>query len=111
MKSVGLIRSVAQQAVLSMPTTLSAIDAFGPIALSWKTASGKTTFALTNFNLSLLPLRAEDENYYAMVLACYQRMASEKKRKRAETQRCYQLSREGRIAMDTIHARFSPYRG
>ncbi|ETV69799.1 hypothetical protein H257_14624 [Aphanomyces astaci] len=29
----------------------------------------KTTFALTNFHLSLLPLRAEDENYYAMFLA------------------------------------------
>ncbi|RHY84110.1 hypothetical protein DYB35_013946 [Aphanomyces astaci] len=65
-----------------------------------------TTFALTNFHLPLLPLRAEDENYYAMVLARYQRMASEKKRKRAETQRRYRLSREGRIAMDTNRARF-----
>ncbi|RHY03491.1 hypothetical protein DYB28_002440 [Aphanomyces astaci] len=71
----------------------------------------KTTFALTNFHLSLLPLRAEDETYYVMVLARYQCMASEKKRKRAETQRRYRLSREGRIVMDTNRARFSPYRG
>ncbi|RHY00897.1 hypothetical protein DYB25_012605 [Aphanomyces astaci] len=53
----------------------------------------KTTFALTNFHLLLLPMLAEDENYYAMVLARYQRMASEKKRKRAETQHRYRLRR------------------
>ncbi|ETV68515.1 hypothetical protein H257_15513 [Aphanomyces astaci] len=35
-------------------------------------------------------------------MARYQRMASEKKRKRAETQRRYRLSREGRIAMTQI---------
>ncbi|ETV79996.1 hypothetical protein H257_07189 [Aphanomyces astaci] len=46
----------------------------------------RTTFALTNFHLSLMPARTEDEDYYALVMARYQGMANERKRKRAESQ-------------------------
>ncbi|KAF0742254.1 hypothetical protein AaE_008624, partial [Aphanomyces astaci] len=60
----------------------------------------RTTFALTNFHLSLMPARAEDEDYYALVMARYQGMANERKRKRAESQRRYRMNRQNRIAMD-----------
>ncbi|KAF0775557.1 hypothetical protein AaE_000743, partial [Aphanomyces astaci] len=60
----------------------------------------RTTFALTNFHLSLITARAEDEDYYAMVMARYQGMANERERKRADTQRRYRMNRQNRIAMD-----------
>ncbi|ETV77449.1 hypothetical protein H257_08866 [Aphanomyces astaci] len=36
----------------------------------------RTTFALTNFHLSLIPARAEAEDYYALVMVRYQGMAN-----------------------------------
>ncbi|RHZ03206.1 hypothetical protein DYB31_016149, partial [Aphanomyces astaci] len=60
----------------------------------------RTTFVLTNFHLSLMPARAEDEDYYALVMARYQGMANERKRKRAESQRRYRMNRQNRFAMD-----------
>ncbi|RHY90156.1 hypothetical protein DYB26_005113, partial [Aphanomyces astaci] len=54
----------------------------------------RTTFALTNFHLSLITARAEDEDYYAMVMARYQGMANERERKRADTQRRYRMNRQ-----------------
>ncbi|ETV66072.1 hypothetical protein H257_17343 [Aphanomyces astaci] len=62
----------------------------------------RVTFALTNFRLSLLPLCHDDEDFYGRVLARYQRMANEKKRKRQETQRRYRLNRQERAAMDAV---------
>ncbi|RLO01407.1 hypothetical protein DYB28_015684 [Aphanomyces astaci] len=86
---------------------------FGRVCALWKAsyatftwseknycAIQRTTFALTNFHLSLMPLRLEDETFYGMVLARYERMANEKKRKRAETQRRYRLNRQERAALD-----------
>ncbi|RHY00898.1 hypothetical protein DYB37_013097, partial [Aphanomyces astaci] len=64
----------------------------------------RVTFALTNFHLSLLPLRNDDEDYYGGVLARYQRMVNQKKRKRQETQRRYRLNRQERAAMDAVRA-------
>ncbi|KAF0708477.1 hypothetical protein AaE_013196, partial [Aphanomyces astaci] len=65
---------------------------FGRVCALWKAsyatftwseknycAIQRTTFALTNFHLSLMPLRVEDETFYGMVLARYERMANEKK--------------------------------
>ncbi|ETV90440.1 hypothetical protein H310_14764 [Aphanomyces invadans] len=60
----------------------------------------RTAFSLTNFHLSLMPLRSEDETFYAYVMARYERMATEKKRKRAESQRRYRLNRQERLALD-----------
>ncbi|ETV74172.1 hypothetical protein H257_11138 [Aphanomyces astaci] len=51
-------------------------NSFGMVCSLWK----------TNFHLSLMPLRREDEAFYGLVMARYQRMASEKKRKKAEAQ-------------------------
>ncbi|RHY78648.1 hypothetical protein DYB31_012832 [Aphanomyces astaci] len=62
----------------------------------------RVTFALTNFHLSLLSLRHDDEDFYGRVLARYQRMANEKKRKRQETQRRYRLNRQEHAAMDAV---------
>ncbi|ETV76561.1 hypothetical protein H257_09560 [Aphanomyces astaci] len=88
---------------------------FGRVCALWKAsyatftwseknycAIQRTTFALSNFHLSLIPLRLEDETFYGMVLARYERMANEKKRKRAETQRRYRLNRQERAALDHI---------
>lgn len=49
-------------------------------------------FAMTNFHVSLKPLRSQDSNFYANVLARYQSMAANKKRQR---QQSVQLSRAG----------------
>ncbi|ETV88735.1 hypothetical protein H257_00249 [Aphanomyces astaci] len=66
------------------------------------TAIPRMTFALTYFHLSLMPLRREDEAFYGLVMARYQRMASEKKRKKAEAQRRYRMNRQDRAAMDAF---------
>ncbi|RHZ11370.1 hypothetical protein DYB31_012799 [Aphanomyces astaci] len=64
----------------------------------------RTTFALTNFHLSLMPLRAEDEEFYMSVIARYEQMANEKKRKRSEAQRRYRLNRQERLSIDSNRA-------
>ncbi|KAF0710544.1 hypothetical protein AaE_012476 [Aphanomyces astaci] len=64
----------------------------------------RTTFALTNFHLSLMPLRAEDEGFYRSVIARYEQMANEKKRKRSEAQRRYRLNRQERLSIDSNRA-------
>ncbi|RQM20204.1 hypothetical protein B5M09_010760 [Aphanomyces astaci] len=60
----------------------------------------RTTFALTNFHISLMPARAKDEDYYVLVMARYQGMSNERKRKCAESQRRYRMNRQNRIAID-----------
>ncbi|RHY39850.1 hypothetical protein DYB30_009111 [Aphanomyces astaci] len=88
---------------------------FGRVCLMWQvsystftwseknyTAIQRTTFALTYFHLSLMPLRREDEAFYGLVMARYQRMASEKKREKAEAQRRYRMNRQDRAAMDAF---------
>ncbi|KAF0708354.1 hypothetical protein AaE_013251 [Aphanomyces astaci] len=64
----------------------------------------RVTFALRNFHLSLLPLHHDDVDFYGRVLARYQRMANEMKRKRQETQCRYRLNRQERYAMDDVRA-------
>ncbi|KAF0707827.1 hypothetical protein AaE_013452 [Aphanomyces astaci] len=86
---------------------------FGRVCLLWKISYAtytwsegnynlmqRTTFALTNFHLSMFPLRADDEDFYGSVIARYERMANEKKRRRAESQRRYRLNRQERLAVD-----------
>ncbi|ETV66229.1 hypothetical protein H257_17271 [Aphanomyces astaci] len=54
---------------------------FGRVCSLWKIYGviQRTTFALTNFHISLMPVRAEDEVYYALIMARYQGMANEHK--------------------------------
>ncbi|RHY04543.1 hypothetical protein B5M09_013080 [Aphanomyces astaci] len=59
----------------------------------------RLTFALTNFHVSLLPLRETDRHWYRSVLARYESMVHTTAAKRAESQRKSRLRRMQRIAM------------
>ncbi|ETW06322.1 hypothetical protein H310_02606 [Aphanomyces invadans] len=91
---------------------------FGRVCLLWKIsystfvwgtkvydAIQRLTFALTNFHVSLLPLRQDDHHQYRSVLARYARMAEESKTRRAGIQRRYLQRRAERMANRCGHAR------
>ncbi|GMF42198.1 unnamed protein product [Phytophthora fragariaefolia] len=51
-------------------------------------------FALTNYHVSYMPLRNDDNVRYRSVLARYEYMADEAKQKRARSQKAYRLRRD-----------------
>ncbi|RHY06053.1 hypothetical protein DYB25_012597 [Aphanomyces astaci] len=57
------------------------------------------TFALTNYHISLMPLREADRLWYRSVLARYESMVSAMAAKRAESQRNSRLRRTQRLAL------------
>ncbi|ETW02182.1 hypothetical protein H310_05750 [Aphanomyces invadans] len=64
----------------------------------------RLTFALTNFHVTLLPLRVEDNDHYRAVMARYKNMAAENASKRAASQRRYLQRRAERFATETARA-------
>ncbi|ETV63773.1 hypothetical protein H257_19295 [Aphanomyces astaci] len=78
---------------------------FGRVCLLWKIsyatfvwgtkcydAIQRLTFALTNYHLTLMPLRQYDQHQYRAVMARYRRMVEENNVKRAAIQRRYAAS-------------------
>ncbi|KAF0706264.1 hypothetical protein AaE_014200 [Aphanomyces astaci] len=59
----------------------------------------RLTFALTNFHVSLMPLREADRHWYRSVLARYESMVQATAAKRAESQQKSRLRRMQRIAL------------
>ncbi|KAF0707425.1 Aste57867_6617 [Aphanomyces stellatus] len=59
----------------------------------------RLAFALTNYQISLCPLRASDGSHYRSVLARYEEMAQEQRDRRQAPQRTYRLGRQQRLAI------------
>ncbi|ETW06324.1 hypothetical protein H310_02608 [Aphanomyces invadans] len=85
---------------------------FGRVCMLWKVSYAtfvwghdmysmiqRLTFALTNFHVSLLPLRDGDAAWYRSVLARYEHMAYENGKKKAEIQRRARIRRNERVAL------------
>ncbi|RHY16921.1 hypothetical protein DYB32_010600 [Aphanomyces invadans] len=64
----------------------------------------RLTFALTNFHVTLLPLRVEDNDHYRAVMARYKNMTAENASKQAASQRRYLQRRAERFATETARA-------
>ncbi|RHY93403.1 hypothetical protein DYB35_010985 [Aphanomyces astaci] len=88
---------------------------FGRVCLLWKIsyatfvwgtkcydAIQRLTFALTNFHLTLMPLRQDDQHQYRAILARYRRMVEENNAKRAAIQRRYAVRRAERMATESL---------
>ncbi|RHY87907.1 hypothetical protein DYB35_010748 [Aphanomyces astaci] len=83
---------------------------FGRVCALWKASYATFTWSEKNYSTHddcpdeltpvVDPLRLEDNSFYGMVLAHYERMANEKECKRAETQGRYRLNRQERAALD-----------
>ncbi|RHY91563.1 hypothetical protein DYB31_007662 [Aphanomyces astaci] len=93
---------------------------FGWVCLLWKIsyatfvwgtkcydAIQRLTFALTNFHLTLMPLRQDDQHQYRAVLARYRRMVEENNAKRAAIQRRYAVRRAERMATESLRSSFA----
>jgi hypothetical protein len=74
----------------------------------------RITFALTNFHVSLMPLRAADGEYYKQAVAKYVSQGQERATSRARAQATYRRRRQARLSMQ-MHSsrnnRWSPYNG
>ena len=72
----------------------------------------RITFALTNFHVKLMPLRATVGEYYKQAVAKYVSQGQERATSRARAQATYRRRRQARLSMQ-IHAsrsnRWSPY--
>lgn len=61
--------------------------------------------ALTNYHITLMPLRSQDENHYKCVLSRYQSMAHKVRTSRARIQREYRLNRRIRTEQPFYNSR------